>query len=134
MQYSDKIPDKTEFYPLYTATGWNERLNLGPQQLEQAIHNSFCVISVYQKDQLIGFGRVVSDGVVYATINDVMVSPAWQGQGIGSSIIRKLVRVCEQADIHSIHLFAARGAENFYKNLGFVSRPYDSPGMVYEKI
>jgi GNAT superfamily N-acetyltransferase len=134
MQYTYKIPNKSEFYPLYIATGWNESLNLSPEDLEQAIGNSFCVVSVYEKDQLIGFGRVVSDGVVYATINDVMVAPMWQSQGIGSAIIRKLVNKCEMADIHSIHLFAAKGAESFYKHLGFVTRPFDSPGMLYEKI
>jgi len=134
MQYTHKIPSKTEFYPLYRATGWNESLNLSPDQLEQAINNSFAVISVYENSQLIGFGRVVSDGVVYATLHDVMVLPLWQHQGIGSTIIRKLVRHCENTDIRSIHLFAAKGAENFYKNVGFIPRPFDSPGIVYEKI
>jgi len=134
MQFTHKIPTKTEFYPLYVATGWNESLQLSPEDLEKAIDNSFCVVSVYEKNQLIGFGRVVSDGVVYATINDVMVLPLWQNQGIGSAIIRELVSKCEESDIHSIHLFAAKGAENFYKHLGFVTSPFDSPGMLYEKI
>ena len=134
MQYTYRIPKKTDFYPLYIATGWNESLNLSPDELELAITNSYCVVSVYEKDRLIGFGRVVSDGVAYATINDVMVAPMWQNQGIGSAIIRKLVNKCEIADIRSIHLFAAKGAEGFYKHLGFVTRPFDSPGMLYEKI
>ncbi|MBT4077715.1 MAG: GNAT family N-acetyltransferase [Gammaproteobacteria bacterium] len=134
MQYTDKIPDKSEFYPLYVSSGWNQSLMLSAEQLEQAVKNSFSVISVYENNQLIGFGRIVSDGVVYATIYDVIVSPNWQKQGIGSTIVRKLVSQCEFNDIRSIHLFAAKGAENFYKNLGFASRPFDSPGMVYEKI
>ncbi len=134
MQFIDKVPDKSEFYPLYITSGWNESLKLNPEQLDIAINNSFAVISVYENTQLIGFGRLVSDGVAYATIYDVMVMPAWQKQGIGSTIVRQLVSKCEQLDIPSIHLFAAKGAENFYKNLGFVSRPFDSPGMAYEKI
>ncbi|MCP4077747.1 MAG: GNAT family N-acetyltransferase [Gammaproteobacteria bacterium] len=134
MQFTDKIPDKSEFFPLYISTGWNQNLMLSAEQLEQAVKNSFAVISAYENNQLIGFGRVVSDGIAYATIYDVIVSPNWQKQGIGSSIIRKLVAVCEHNDIRSIHLFAAKGAEKFYKNLGFVPRPFDSPGMVYEKV
>ena len=134
MEYKDKIPFKSEFYPLYTQSGWNDRLNLSPDELEVAIQNSFAVVSVYDKGQLIGFGRAVSDGVAYATIYDVMVMPNWQGQGIGSQIIRILVNKCERHDIRRIHLFAARGSEDFYKHLGFVARPYDSPGMVYEKV
>lgn len=134
MKYTDQIPDKTELYPLYNATGWNDSLQLSADELEHAIENSFAVISVYENDHLIGFGRVVSDGIVYATINDVLVAPIWQGQGIGSSIIRKLVQLCEHHDIRSLHLFADKGAAKFYNHLGFIARPVDSPGMVYEKI
>lgn len=133
MEYKDKIPLKTEFYPLYIATGWNERLQLNPDELDKAIHNSFAVVSVYKNDELIGFGRVVSDGVAYATIYDVMVTPMWQKQGIGSQIIRILVNKCERHDIRRIHLFAAKDAENYFRRLGFVARPVDSRGMIFEK-
>jgi len=134
MEYKDKIPFKSEYYPLYTATGWNDRLQLSPDELEKAIHNSFAVVSVYEQGELIGFGRVVSDGVAYATLYDVMVAPFWQKQGIGSQIIRILVNKCERHDIRRIHLFAAKNAENYFKRLGFVARPVDSRGMVYEKV
>ncbi len=134
MIYSNRIPAIDEFYPLYTATGWNESLNLSADELERAIRNSYRVVSVYEGKRLIGFGRVVSDGVVYATLYDVMVLPKWQHQGIGSSIIRKLVRQCEAEGIRSIHLYAARGAESFYNKLGFYARPWDAPGLVYEKV
>ena len=82
----------------------------------------------------VGFGRLVSDGVLYATIHDVVVAPNWQQQGIGSAIIRKLVMTCQHHDIHSIHLFASKGSESFYQHLGFITRPVDSPGMMYEKV
>lgn len=134
MKYTDHIPDKTELFPLFNATGWNDSLRLSADELEIATKNSFAVISVYENNHLIGFGRVVSDGVVYATINDVLVAPIWQGQGIGSSIIRKLVQLCEHHDIRSIHLFADKDASRFYQHLGFAARPTGSPGMVYEKI
>ena len=134
MKYTDQIPDKAELFPLFNATGWNDSLRLSAEELEHAIENSFAVISVYENNHLIGFGRVVSDGIVYATIYDVLVAPIWQRQGIGSSIIRKLVQICDHHDIRSIHLFADKGSETFYNHLGFIARPVDSPGMVYEKI
>ena len=118
MEYKDKYPLKTEVFPLYTASGWNERLNLSPDELDKAIHNSFAVVSVYDAGQLIGFGRAVSDGVAYATIYDVMVMPNWQGQGIGSQIIRILVNKCERYDIRRIHLFAAKGIGGFLQAPG----------------
>ena len=134
MIYSNKIPKKAEFYPLYIATGWNESLNLSPDDLKNALKKSFGVVSVYDGEELVGMGRIVSDGVAYAMIHDVIVAPNYQQQGIGSKIIRQLVANCEHHDIRSIHLFAAKGAEHFYQHLGFVSRPVDSPGMIYEKV
>lgn len=133
MKYTDKIPDKSELFPLFNATGWNDSLKLSASELEEAIAKSFAVVSVYENDHLIGFGRVVSDGIVYATINDVLVAPIWQGQGIGSSIIRKLLKLCERHDIRSIHLFADKDSERFYQHLGFTSRTPGAPGMVYVK-
>lgn len=134
IKYSNKIPDKSEFYPLYVQTGWIENLDLNPEQLQKAIHNSYFVVSVYDNDTLIGFGRVVSDGAAYATLNDIIVAPKWQSQGIGSTIIRKLVRQCELRDIKHIHLFASKTDEYFFNHLGFVTSPFDSPGMVYQHI
>lgn len=134
MNYSFDIPDIEFLYPLYVASGWNESLQLAPTDIDRAVHNSSFVLSVFHQQQLIGFGRVVSDGVAYATIYDVIVTPGWRSQGIGSEIVRRLVEQCEGLDIRSIHLFAARGSENFYRSLGFIARPSDSPGMVYEKV
>ena len=134
MKYTTQVPDQSSLYPLFVESGWNEKLNLSPQDLEQAAQNSYVVIAAYEGEQLVGFGRVISDGVVYATIHDVVVAPNWRQQGIGSNIIHRLLAILDDHDIHSIHLFANTGSEAFYKHLGFRSRPVDSPGMVYERV
>ena len=133
MRYTTQIPDTTRLYPLFVESGWNEKLRLSPRDLERAAQNSYVAISVYENEELLGFGRVISDGVVYATIHDVVVMPRWRRQGVGSNIIRRLLAICQDHAIHSIHLFANKGAEDFYRSLGFTSRAADSPGMVYEK-
>ncbi len=133
MRYTTQIPSKDQLYPLFVESGWNEKLKLNAQDLKQAADNSYVVISVFDQQQLVGFGRVISDGVVYATIHDVVVLPRWRQQGIGSNIIRRLVAICADHDIHSIHLFANKGQESFYRHLGFTSSSASSPGMVYEK-
>ena len=74
---------------------------------------------------------MVSDGVVYAAIYDVMVHQDFMGNGIGTKIVKKLIGKCESCNIRSIHLFAAEGTESFYCDLGFVSRPTGAPGMKY---
>jgi len=61
------------------------------QEANKAIQGSYTTISVYKKLQLIGFGRVLSDGVVYASIYDVIVKPEFQNQGIGFKIVKRLI-------------------------------------------
>ena len=131
MDYIEQIPSIDDCYPLYIETGWNEMLGLTKQELEEAIGNSFTAVCAYNQSNLIGFGRVVSDGIVYATIYDVIVKPEFQNQGIGSVIVKTLIAKCTSMNIRSIHLFAAKGTAAFYTNIGFVSRPQDAPGMKY---
>jgi len=83
--------------------------------------------------RLVGFGRVVSDGVLYGMIYDMIVEPTHQGRGIGSEILRRLVERCRAAGLRDIQLFSARGKAPFYGKRGFENRPDDAPGMRLRK-
>jgi len=84
---------------------------------------------------LVGYGRVISDGIIYATIYDVIVKNEYKNQGIGKEILTRLISRCKERRIRSINLFAATGSQKLYERLGFVVRPADAPGMkYYEKI
>jgi ribosomal protein S18 acetylase RimI-like enzyme len=87
-----------------------------PAQLELAFHNSLLKVFAFDGDKLVGTGRALSDGVWRAAIYDVAVLPEYQGQGIGSAIIRHLV---EHAKTDVIMLYAAPGSEAFYERFGF---------------
>lgn len=82
---------------------------------------------------MVGFGRIVTDGVLHAMIYDMIVDPAFQGQGVGTKILCMLVRWCNEAHIRDIQLFCARGKRAFYEKNGFVSRSDDAPGMQYDR-
>ena len=64
-------------------------------------------------------GRVLSDGVSDAYIQDVVVHPDFRGQGIGGEIVRFLVRELEKNGIDWIALVGEPGTEKFYARLGF---------------
>ena len=132
MKYTEQLPNIEDYYPLYLETGWDEMLRLNKHELETGIKKSFAVVSVYEQSTLVGFGRIISDGVIYAAIYDVMVKPEFKNKGIGSEIIKKLIAKCNSLNIRNIHLFAANKTEDFYKKFGFVPRPSDAPGMKYE--
>lgn len=87
-----------------------------PEKLQLAFHNSLLKVFAYDGDKLVGAGRALSDGVWRAAIYDVAVLPEYQGQGIGSHIIRHLVK---EAKVDVIMLYAAPGSEAFYERFGF---------------
>jgi N-acetylglutamate synthase-like GNAT family acetyltransferase len=129
MEWIDTLPDQAEFLALHQTTGWNAEGLYSKEQLYKAICNSWYAISVYEKDELIGFGRIISDGVYQTFICDVMVHPGYQNQGIGRTIIKKLLKKCEDEGMKKVHLFSAKGKYDFYKKLGFREREQEAPGM-----
>jgi GNAT superfamily N-acetyltransferase len=127
--YREKIPNKNEYFTLFETTGWNEKYQLTPDDLERANQNSWLVVSAYDDDLLVGFGRVVTDHVMHAMIFDMIVLPEFQRQGIGTMILKKLVERCLALGIKDIQLFCAKGKRAFYEKNGFEARMEDAPGM-----
>ncbi|MBN2172612.1 MAG: GNAT family N-acetyltransferase [Bacteroidales bacterium] len=127
--YTTEIPDKVLFYSLFETTGWNDQYQLNADELMIALKNSWYMISAYDGDRLVGFGRMICDGVVHALILDLIVLPDYRNQGIGGQILDKLVKKCRQHQIRDIQLFCAKGYTGFYENLGFKKRPDEAPGM-----
>jgi len=129
-RYTNEIPAIKHYYPLFLETGWNEILKLSPDDVQQAL-GSYTCIAVYDDEALVGVGRVNSDGVIYAGLFDIIVKQSHQNQGIGKTIVKKLIEQCQAKGIRSIHLFSASGKRGFYEKLGFEARADDVPGMKY---
>jgi GNAT superfamily N-acetyltransferase len=74
--------------------------------------------------------RVIGDNGLTYYILDVIVTPEYQGQGIGTAMMDKVMSfVRAHASKNSIiALMSARGKESFYERYGFVQRPNDKMG------
>jgi len=127
-----ELPPAMDFFALFETTGWNQAYQATPQQLQQALDDSWYTVSAYHNSELVGFGRVLSDGVLYAMIYDLIVHPDFQQQGLGSEMLQRLIAACQQANIRAIQLFSAHGKVPFYERRGFVVRSAKAPGMVYQ--
>lgn len=90
------------------------------------------MISVYCDNDLIGFGRIISDGKLHAFIVELIVSSSYRGNGIGSRILELLVNQAKSCNINDIQLFCAKDKKQFYLKNNFVARPDDAPGMQYK--
>ena len=83
------------------------------------IRGSFLFAGAFYENRQIGMGRVLSDGVSDAYIQDVVVLKEFRGQGVGSRIISFLVEELQKRDIDWIGLIGEPGTQRFYENLGF---------------
>ena len=87
-----------------------------PQDHAKAFRNSSAVVFVYDGSTMVGFGRAISDGVKQAAIYDIAVLPAYQGKGLGRTIIDNLLKKMSGCNVL---LYANPGKDAFYERFGF---------------
>ena len=128
IEYTDDITPE-EYMELRKIVGWVE---FPIEQAQACIDNAYMVRSVRDDEKIVGVARLLWDGGYIAFLSDVIVKPAYQGQGIG----RKLVEECIQKlkdDMKpgykvKMTLNSAKGKEAFYEKFGFHVRPNDDAG------
>jgi len=83
----------------------------------RGIRHSLC-FGLYDGEAQIGFARVVTDYVAVAHLCDVYVLDEYQGQGLGTWLIRT---VLEHPELQSIRRWtlATSDAHDFYARFGF---------------
>jgi len=115
IEYRERSRDFPSLVELYQATGLGN--NRTPDQVRTVFENSRHAVSAFYDGMLIGAGRSFGDEFDCAVICDIAVMPAFQGQGIGKQILKRLV---EKVKHHQrIVLYAKPGTEEFYRKLGF---------------
>lgn len=129
IEYRDDLPLASAYAKLFETTGWNKVYQASAHELAEALRQSWCTVAAYDANRLVGFGRVLSDGILYAMVYDLIVLPSHQTRGIGSEILARLVQKCTLAGIRDVQLFSAAGKSGFYEKRGFKERPVDAPGM-----
>jgi len=112
------------------SVGWNRR---EPDLIAAALENSIVVISVWENEYLVGFGRATGDKIFNATLWDVVVRPTHQRRGLGKLVMKELLKQLDTFRIPLITLYADPGSESFYQRYGFLSDPTGAKGMFREK-
>ena len=137
IRYIEKFPTCEEYNMLSEAVGWGSKEE---SILEEAFKNTLYSLCVYDEDKFIGFGRIIGDKTIFLYFHDLKVLPEYQGQGIGTGIMRKLLNQVDEykkvnPDIRT-YLGAAKGKEGFYEKFGFEVRPNRDVGagmILYDK-
>jgi len=113
---------KDDIVELYKAGGWWKD-SCDSSRIKSLIVGSFAFAVVVDKDsgKAIGMGRIISDGVSDAYIQDLVLLPAYRGQGIGEQLVKTLLNHCLSKGILWIGLIAEPDQDKFYSSLGFKS-------------
>ena len=107
-----------QLHRLFVAVGWSDGSD-SPEMINNyniPFINSTFVISAWYNDKLVGVVRVLSDKIFRSIIYDLIVDPEFQGNGIGS----ELIKLCINQYPNSEWLVETKeNIANFYENIGF---------------
>jgi GNAT superfamily N-acetyltransferase len=112
--------NEEEIVALYRAGGWWKD-EYDPAEIPLLISGSFAfvVASDTGSGRAVGMGRVISDGVSDAYVQDLIVLPEYRGRDLGTVMVARLLERCREAGISWIALIAEPGSDEFYRPLGF---------------
>lgn len=110
--------NETEILNLYKSVGWTNYTN-NPQMLKDAYANSLKTLGAYENEKLIGIIRVVGDGYSIVFIQDLLVYPEYQRQGIGTALLKQILQ--NYKHVYQKHLLTENTEKTiqFYQSLGF---------------
>ena len=117
---------------LYQAVGWTNYTNQ-PQMLEQALSHSLVIYLALDGDAVVGLIRLIGDGFSSIFVQDLIVLPSYQRQGIGSSLMKEALE--DYKDAYQVQLVIEQTEKNvgFYRSLGFeILSTYNCIGMTWE--
>jgi predicted GNAT family N-acyltransferase len=103
---------------LLAQTDW--AAHRSPADLQTMLAGSVCV-GAWQADRLVGFARVITDGVYRALLEDVVVDESLRGQGIGRVLVERLLE--RLAHVQQILLVCGDHLIPFYDQFGFERMP-----------
>lgn len=124
----ERSPTTEEYLRLRRAVGWND---VDPDGVARGLPRALYSVVLERHGEAVGCGRVVGDGGIYFYVQDVIVRPEFQGNGLGLRIMERVMSFIEGAATTGafVGLMAAEGVEPFYERFGFRRRPDDRPGM-----
>nr|WP_288294615.1 GNAT family N-acetyltransferase [uncultured Granulicatella sp.] len=106
---------------LYEAVGWTN-YTTKPEMLKAAFENSLHVLAAFTEEGiLVGVLRAVGDGASILFIQDILVTPEYQHQGIGTKLLQQTLK--KYKNVYQIQLTTDNSMKtiSFYESNGFTS-------------
>ena len=107
-----------EILELYESVGWINYVN-NADMVRNAYANSLKILGAYAGEKLLGIIRVVGDGYSIIFIQDILVLPEYQHQGIGTALLRKILEIYKNVYQKTLLTDNTEKTIQFYKSAGF---------------
>ena len=118
-----------EFCRLRESVGFQK---LSTEQAETVLSNTPLLVNAVNDGRSVGMVRAFTDFVTDAYITDVIVSPDFQGKGLGKQLVNKTLECLREHSVEDVKLacslYANPGKEPFYAKFGFQELPNDKYG------
>lgn len=124
-----EVPTAKDYVSLRLRSGMG---NKDLERSEIALQNSLFTVSIYDKDKLIGFGRIVGDGGITYVVSDIMVDENYRRKGLADLIMKDLDNYFEKNTYEDSYIFliANNPADLLYSKHKFEYLPENKCGML----
>lgn len=126
--FDDRLPSLPQTITLYRSVQWSSADK--PEALMGALAGSHALVTAWENGNLVGLANAISDGHLVAYLPHLLVHPDVQRRGVGSHLIRTLLR--RYSDFHQVVLLADAHATAFYESVGFSRGGSTVPMWVYQ--
>ena len=128
LKYTTDLQSENDLFEFYKKIGWNDFLKLSTNQLLTTMKQSTYVVYVYCNDNLVGTGRIISDGVIHAYICGLGVLPDYRNMQIGTEIMKMLKEFCQKQNLY-VKLICEENLIPYYTKLGFSKSGVEMTGL-----
>jgi GNAT superfamily N-acetyltransferase len=115
----DRLPQLME---LYAAAWW--ATNRTTAEVATMLERSDLVFALVDRhaDRLVGFARVLTDGVYLAMVLDVIVAEDARKRGLGASLMEAIMTHAAVRPVRSVELVCQPDLVSFYRRWGFTDQ------------
>ncbi|MFN2283300.1 MAG: GNAT family N-acetyltransferase [Anaerolineae bacterium] len=123
----EQLPSAAQYNQLRATVGWGV---YAEDVIERALPDTLYCLCAFVDGELVGMARIIGDSGMVYYIQDVIVLPEYQRQGIGTQMMDRVMDYIRTHASHNtiIGLMAAYGKEPFYEKYGFTRRPTERFG------
>lgn len=131
--YNIRIVDSLsakDLYSLRECLGWKL---LSIEQLERALKNTMCMVSIIKDDKCIACGKVVVDYSAKGVLSDILMPPHYQKSGYGKLVVTHLLKriedVLDPGEQFQLEATPTYGNREFHVKCGMKYKPENQDGV-----